>query len=139
MAQLALPVTVNVLVENARHIEALQEVASVAKGKVPIVVDGAFVRGSDMVKAIILGADAVAIGKLQGWALAAGGEEGLFRAFEILEQEIKITMGLLGANSLAELKPEHLHHGAIPMNPPSPWSPFPVVTEAFERWDRGTY
>ena len=120
-------------------IEALAEVAAVAKGKVPIVVDGAFVRGSDMVKAIIVGADVVAIGKLQGWALAAGGGQGLTRAFEILESEIKITMGLLGANSLADLKPAHLHHGAMPMNPPSPWSPFPVVTEAFERWDRGTY
>ncbi len=120
-------------------IEALAEVASVAKGKVPIVVDGGFVRGSDMVKAMIVGADAVAVGKLQGWALAAGGEAGLVRAFEILENEITVTMGLLGVNKLSELTPQHLHHGAMPMNPPSPWSPFPVVTEAFERWDKGTY
>ncbi len=120
-------------------IEVLQEVADVAKGKVPIVIDGGFVRGSDVVKAITIGADVVAIGKLQGWALAAGGEEGLTRAFEIMEDEIRITMGLLGVNKLDELTPAHLHHGATPMNPPSIWSPFPVVTEAFERWDRGTY
>jgi glycolate oxidase len=120
-------------------IEVLEEVAGVAKGKVPIVVDGGFVRGSDVIKAITIGADVVAIGKLQGWALAAGGEEGLYRAFEIMEEEIKITMGLLGVNKLDELTPAHLHHGAMPMNPPGPWSPFPIVTEAFERWDRGTY
>ncbi len=120
-------------------IEALKEVVDVAKGKVPIVVDGGFVRGSDVIKAIAIGADVVAIGKLQGWALAAGGEDGLFRAFEIMEQEIKITMGLLGVNSLDELTPAHLHHGAMPMNAPGPWSPFPVVTETFERWDQGTY
>ena len=71
--------------------------------------------------------------------MAAGGEEGLTRAFEIMEDEIKITMGLLGVNKLDELTPAHLHHGVMPMNAPSIWSPFPVVTEAFERWDRGTY
>lgn len=120
-------------------IEALAEVAGVVKGKKEIVVDGAFVRGSDMIKAIALGATAVAVGKLQGWALAAGGEAGLLRCFEILETEIKTAMALLGVNHLSELTPAHLHPGAVPMNPPSPWSPFPVVTEAFERWDRGTY
>ena len=120
-------------------IEALQEVADAAKGKVPIVVDGGFVRGSDVIKAITMGADVVAIGKLQGWALAAGGEQGLFRAFEIMEEEIKTTMGLLGVNKLDQLTMAHLHHGAMPMNAPSPWSPFPVVTEVFERWDGGTY
>ena len=120
-------------------IESLEEVASVAKGKKEIIVDGAFVRGSDMIKALALGATTIAVGKLQGWALAAGGEEGLVRAFEILEAEITVTMGLLGINNLSELTPEHLHRGAMPMNPPTPWSPFPVVTEAFERWDKGTY
>ena len=120
-------------------IEALEEVASVAKGKKEIIVDGAFVRGSDMIKALALGATTIAVGKLQGWALAAGGEEGLVRAFEILEAEITVTMGLLGINNLSELTPEYLHRGAMPMNPPTPWSPFPVVTEAFERWDKGTY
>jgi glycolate oxidase len=120
-------------------IEVLEEVVDVAKGKVSIVVDGGFVRGSDVIKAITIGADVVAIGKLQGWALAAGGENGLFRAFEIMEEEIKVTMGLLGVNKLDELTPAHLHRGAMPMNAPSPGSPFPVVTETFNRWDRGTY
>lgn len=117
----------------------LPEVAAVAKGKRPIVIDGGFVRGTDMIKAVAMGADVVAVGKLQGWALAAGGEAGVVRAFEILETEMKINMGLLGVNTLVELTPGHLHHDAIAMNAPTNVSAFPVVTEAFERWDRGTY
>lgn len=120
-------------------LDVLPEIVAVAKGKAEICIDGGFVRGSDIVKAITLGADVVAIGKLQGWALAAGGEDGVFRAFEILETEMKITMGLLGVNSLAELTNDHLHMGVVPMNAPGPWSPWPVVTEAFARWDSGTY
>ncbi|MFT5540515.1 MAG: isopentenyl diphosphate isomerase/L-lactate dehydrogenase-like FMN-dependent dehydrogenase, partial [Alphaproteobacteria bacterium] len=80
-------------------IACLPEVAAVAKGKVPIVIDSGFLRGTDVLKAIALGADVVAVGKLQGWALAAGGEDGLLRSFEILENEIKTNMGLLGVNS----------------------------------------
>ena len=117
----------------------LPEVAAVAKGKRPIVIDSGFVRGTDMLKAIAMGADAVAVGKLQGWALAAGGEDGVVRAFEILEAEMKINMALLGVNKLSELTPAHLHHDAMPMNAPTNVSAFPCVTEAFDRWDRGTY
>jgi glycolate oxidase len=120
-------------------IACLPEVAAVAKGKVPIVIDSGFLRGTDVLKAIALGADVVAVGKLQGWALAAGGEDGLLRSFEILENEIKTNMGLLGVNSISEITPDHLYLGAEPMNAPSLVSPFPVVTEAFDRWDRGTY
>jgi glycolate oxidase len=120
-------------------LEVLPEIVEVAKGKAGIAIDGGFLRGSDVTKAIALGADVVGIGKLQGWALAAGGEDGVLRAFEILEAEIKVTMALLGVNSLSELTPRHLQTGIPPMNPPTPWSAFPVVTEAFERWDRGTY
>lgn len=117
----------------------LPEVAEAVNGRLPIIIDSGFVRGTDMLKAIAMGADAVAVGKLQGWALAAGGEDGVVRTFEILEDEMKINMGLLGVNKLSELTPAHLHHDALPMNAPSIVSPFPVVTEAFERWDRGTY
>ncbi len=120
-------------------IACLPEVASVAKGKVPIVIDGGFVRGTDVLKALALGADVAAVGKLQGWALAAGGENGLRRAFEILETEMKVNMGLLGVNAISEITPDHIYSGAPVMNEPSIVSPFPVTTEAFSRWDRGTY
>lgn len=120
-------------------IDVLPEVAAVARGKVPIVIDGGFLRGTDVLKAIALGADLVAVGKLMGWALAAGGEKGLVRAFEILETELRIGLGLLGVNALAELTPQHIFTGAPVMNTPSLVSAFPVTSEAFDRWDRGTY
>ena len=50
-----------------------------------------------------MGANAVAIGKMQGWGLAAGGLDGLVRVLEILEDEIRVTMGLLGVRSFKEL------------------------------------
>ncbi len=117
----------------------LPEVAEVAKGKAPIVIDGGFLRGTDVIKAIGLGADVVAVGKLQGWALAAGGEDGLVRSFEIMEAEIKMNLALLGVNKLSEITPAHFFHGAPVMNEPSIVSPFPVVSEAFRRWDSGSY
>jgi glycolate oxidase len=89
-------------------IEMLPEIAEAVGGKAEILIDGAFVRGSDVVKAIILGARAVAIGKLQGWALAAAGQAGLVRALELLENEMTQTMGLLGVTSIDQLRPEHL-------------------------------
>ncbi len=84
-------------------IEILKEVVPVAKGKAQIVVDGGFVRGTDVLKAIALGADAIGLGRFQGWALAAGGKETLVRALEIMEAEIKNAMGLIGVSSLDQI------------------------------------
>jgi glycolate oxidase len=111
-------------------IDALTEVAEIAKGKVAIVVDGGFTRGTDIVKAMARGADAVAIGKLQGWALAAGGEDALVMALELLEREMIIAMGLLGCCSLAELGPQHLR-ATVPMNAPHALSAYPLFTEKY--------
>ena len=58
------------------------------KGKARIIVDGGVQRGSDILKAVALGADAVALGRLQGWGLAAGGQAGVVRMLEILEDEL---------------------------------------------------
>ena len=87
-------------------LHSLPAVVEAVAGKVPVIVDGGFVRGSDVLKAIALGASAVAMGKMQAWALAAGGAAGLRRLLELLEEEIVITMALLGVNSLAELSPK---------------------------------
>ena len=84
-------------------IDMLPEIVETAAGKAEIVLDGGIVRGSDVIKAVALGARAVAIGKLQGWALAAGGRKGLVRALQILESEIVATMGLLGVTRLDQL------------------------------------
>jgi glycolate oxidase len=77
-------------------------------GRAEIVVDGGVQRGSDVLKAIALGASAVAIGKLQGWSLAAAGSDGVVRALEILEDEIVSAMGLLGVTSIRQLDPSYL-------------------------------
>lgn len=77
-------------------------VAEVGK-RAEIIVDGAILRGSDVVKALALGASAVAIGRLQGWALAAGGEPALVRCLELLEREITNVLGLIGVKSFEEL------------------------------------
>lgn len=84
-------------------VEILKEVVAVARGKAQIVVDGGFVRGTDVLKAIALGADAVGLGRFQGWALAAGGQPALVRALEIMEAEIRNAMGLVGVSSLDQL------------------------------------
>ena len=71
-------------------------------------IDGGFVRGTDVVKAVALGAKAVAIGKLQGWALGSAGHPGLVRALELLEAGIRITMGLVGVTKVDQLGPGHV-------------------------------
>jgi glycolate oxidase len=77
-------------------IDVLPEIVETVGGKAEIVLDGGIMRGSDVLKAIALGATAVTIGKLQGWGLAAAGQAGLVRVLELLENEITTTMGLLG-------------------------------------------
>ena len=89
-------------------IQVLPEIVAAVGGRAEVIIDGGFVRGSDVLKAVALGADAVAVGKLQGWALAAAGEAGLLRALEILETEIRQTMGLLGVTRLDELDGSYL-------------------------------
>ena len=83
--------------------DILPEVMAAVGDKAEVVIDGGVLRGTDVIKAIALGAKAVAIGKLQGWGLAAGGKDGVVRVLEILEEEIRVSMGLLGVSSLDQL------------------------------------
>lgn len=85
--------------------DMLPEIVNVVGGKAEVIVDGGVQRGSDVVKAVALGAKAVAIGKLQGWGLAADGTSGLVRVLEILEHEIRVAMELMGVTSIDQLKP----------------------------------
>ena len=98
----------------AGTIDTLREVVDAVAGRAQIVVDGGFMRGTDVLKAIALGADAVGIGRLQAFALAAGGEEALVRVLELLEEEILIAMGLLGVVRLGELDQSYLRHAPPP-------------------------
>ena len=88
--------------------DVLPEVVEAVGGRAEIVLDGGIQRGSDVMKAIALGANATAVGKLQCWGLAAGGTPGLVRALEILEDEMISSMALLGVTSLAELTPAYV-------------------------------
>ena len=88
--------------------DTLPEIVAAVDGKAEIVLYGGIQLGSDVVKAVALGAKAVAIGKLQGWGLGANGTAGLTRVLEILEDEITITMRLLGITCLDELTANHL-------------------------------
>ncbi len=89
-------------------LDTLREVVPVVNGRARIIVDGGIQRGSDIVKAIAMGADAVSIGRLQAWGLAAAGEAGVVRVLEILENEMISAMGLMGVTRLDELGPEYL-------------------------------
>ena len=90
-------------------IDVLPEVVAEVKGRATVMVDGGFVRGTDIVKAIALGANAVGIGRMFGWGIAAAGEEGVARVLEILESEMRTCLGLLGATSLDALNATYLH------------------------------
>ncbi len=108
----------------------LPEVVDAVKGKCQIAVDGGIYRGTDIVKAIALGADIVGIGRLQGLALAAGGEEALTRALEILEDETRRVLGLLGVTSFAQLDRGYLAN-ATPLERRGFDSPFPLLKEGY--------
>ncbi len=107
-------------------VDMLPEIVAAVDGKAEIVVDGGFARGSDIVKALARGADAVAIGKIQGLGLGAAGQAGVVRVLELLETEMRITMGLLGLDSLSKLSEEFLAP-AQPVVPPSALSAFPFL------------
>jgi 4-hydroxymandelate oxidase len=85
-------------------IESLPEIINVA-GKMPVLIDSGFRRGTDIVKALCMGAKGVAVGRPYLWGLGAFGEPGVERVLQILRNELKVAMQQIGAPSLKELKP----------------------------------
>ncbi|ORY62174.1 FMN-dependent dehydrogenase [Pseudomassariella vexata] len=77
--------------------------------KIEVWVDGGIKRGTDVVKALCLGARAVGIGRAALYGLGAGGQQGVERTFEILKAEIETCMKLLGAKSVSDLGPQHIN------------------------------
>ncbi len=91
-------------------IEVLPAIAAAVGRRLTILVDSGFRRGTDVIKALALGADAVMIGRATLYGLIAAGQPGAERALEILRDEIDRTLGHLGCRSIAELGP-HLLFG----------------------------
>ncbi len=85
-------------------IESLPEVVAVAGGRIPVLVDSGFRRGTDIFKALALGADAVCVGRPYAWGLAAFGQPGVDRALQILRAELEVCMRSMGAPSLAAMR-----------------------------------
>jgi len=102
----------------------LPEVVAAVGGRAEVWVDGGFMRGTDVVKAIALGAKCVGLGRLPCLALGAAGTSGLLRALELLEEEVRICLGLLGTASFAELTPRHVT-AAPPVGEHDVFSAFP--------------
>ena len=84
-------------------IECLPEVVDAVQGKVPVLVDGGFRRGSDIFKALALGAKAICIGRPYTWGLAAFGQAGVEKVLDLLTREFELMMKHVGATSLAKV------------------------------------
>ncbi|MDA0328038.1 MAG: alpha-hydroxy acid oxidase [Gemmatimonadetes bacterium] len=89
-------------------VDALPEIAQAVAGRMPIIVDGGFRRGTDLFKGLARGATAVAIGRPYLWGLGAFGQEGIERVLEILTRELEITMRAVGTPSLADIGPHSI-------------------------------
>jgi isopentenyl diphosphate isomerase/L-lactate dehydrogenase-like FMN-dependent dehydrogenase len=106
--------------------DVLPEIVDAVDGKAKIIVDGGIARGTDIVKAMAAGADLVGLGRMQCFALAAGGEPALVRMLELMEDEVQRCLGLLGITNFADLNRSHLH-AAPATNPPHVFSAFPLL------------
>jgi len=95
-------------------IRALPEVVAAVGKQTEVLMDGGIRRGSDIVKALCLGARAVLVGRAYAYGLAAGGYEGVKKAIQILRDDVERTMRLLGCPSVAELNDSYIEY-------PSAW------------------
>ncbi|KAK4862976.1 hypothetical protein LT330_010687 [Penicillium expansum] len=89
-------------------LDALRECAPIAKDRIQIAVDGGIRRGSDIFKALAMGAKHCFLGRIPIWGLAYNGQAGVELAVDILQQELKLTMALAGCRSLGEINRSHL-------------------------------
>lgn len=95
-------------------LDALPDVVEAVGGSAPVLVDGGLRRGSDVVKALALGAEAVLIGRPAFWALASGGEAGVAHLLSLLRNELERALALLGCKHPREVGIEHLRRVSNP-------------------------
>jgi len=110
--------------------EVLPEVVAAVGGRATVFVDGGYARGTDIVKAIALGANIVGLGRLACCGLAAAAAPGLVRTLELLEDEVRIALGLLGVTRLSALDTSYLRP-ATPVTLPHATSAFPLLGEGY--------
>jgi glycolate oxidase len=104
----------------------LPEVVRAVGGRAKVWVDGGFVRGTDIVKGIALGAEVVGLGRIACMGLAAAADSGLVRVLELLEEEVRLCLGLLGVTRFDELDGSYLA-AETPVTPASVVSAFPLL------------
>lgn len=111
-------------------LDMLPEVVQAVAGRVPVVVDGGILRGTDILKALALGAHAVGVGRLEVMAMAAGGAAGVVRMLELLEIEMQLNLASMGLDSIDQLTPSSV----VPAQPvvlPHALSGFPLIDEGY--------
>ncbi|MCX6602587.1 MAG: alpha-hydroxy acid oxidase [Acidobacteria bacterium] len=84
-------------------IEALPECVQAAGGKIPVLIDGGFRRGTDIFKALALGATAVGVGRPYLWGMTAFGHRGVARVMDILKAELAADMGMAGVGKISDI------------------------------------
>jgi len=89
-------------------LKPIQALVAKTQSDTTLIVDGGFCRGTDIAKAIALGAEGVGLGRMMCLALAAAGSDGIIRMIELLEIELAATLALLGVPTVAGLGPEHV-------------------------------
>lgn len=89
-------------------LDALEEVVESVDGRAEVLLDGGVRRGTDVLKALALGARAVLVGRAMVWGLAVAGEEGVLDVLGLLQQEVELALGLLGCASPADVSRAHV-------------------------------
>ncbi len=107
-------------------LDVLPKIVAEVDGRAAIAVDGGFYRGTDILKAVALGADAVGLGRLEAWAMAAGGAPAVVRCMQILKHEIAEALALCGVTSFAELDASFVVDAPAVVDP-DVFSAFPLI------------
>jgi pre-mycofactocin synthase len=94
-------------------LRVLPEIVDAVDGHVDVILDGGVHRGTDVVKAVAVGATAVSLGRAYVFALMAAGEPGVRRIFELFREQIDDALAFLGCQSMGELGPSYLEHGGV--------------------------
>ncbi|MBT3426790.1 MAG: alpha-hydroxy-acid oxidizing protein [Gammaproteobacteria bacterium] len=112
--------------QGAGSLDLLPDIVEAVAGRAEIIIDGGFYRGTDILKAMAMGANAVGLGRLEAWALAAGGSAALVRCLAILRHEIIESLALCGVTAFKDLDNSFVNT-AINPNPSSLQSAFPLL------------